>query len=151
MRKYDLISGFFWGICAVLIIIGSLRLPVGTVANPGPGFLPLILGGLLGVLSLILVFIALLKGLSEKKAFWVNKSKWYKVVVTILAMLIYAMTLAGFGFLLPTFLLMFVFFKALGNLNLKRSFGGALFVSLFFYFLFKILLNVELPTGIGGV
>ena len=151
MRKYDLISSLFWLMCAVLIIIGSLRLPVGTIGNSGSGFFPLIIGCVLGVISTILFTCAFQKSLLDKKTFGVEKKKWYIIVTTILSLLIYTIALPRVGFLFTTFLLLVFLFKAIGELNWKVSLGGAFLTSFISYTLFKVMLKVELPAGLFGM
>lgn len=151
MRKYDLISSLFWLMCAILIIIGSLRLPVGTIGNPGSGFFPLIIGCVLGVVSTTLFTCAFQKSLLDKKTFWVEKKKWYIIVTTILSLLIYTIALPRLGFLFATFLLLVFLFKVIGKLNWKVSLGGAILTSFIFYTLFKVMLHVEFPVGLWGM
>ena len=151
MRKYNLISSLFWLTSAVLIIIGSLRLFVGTITNPGPGFFPLIIGCLLGMTSVVLFIFAIQEGHVVKKPFWVNQRKWYVVVTTILSLLIYTTLLPRLGFLVTTFLLLVFLFKVVGELNGIISLGAAILTSVFFYALFQVTLQVELPHGILGI
>jgi hypothetical protein len=151
MRRYDLSSSLFWLMFAILIIIASLRLPVGTVGNPGSGFFPLVIGCLLGMTSAILFIHTIRRNFVEKKPFWVNEKKWYIVVTTIISLLIYAVVLTRFGFLLTTFLLLVFLFKVIGELNWKISLCGATLSSLFFCLLFQVLLNIEFPVGWLGL
>ena len=155
MKGYDLVSSLFLMVCAILIIFGALRLPVGTPINSGPGFFPLLIGILLAILSTILfVTTVLRKDLSGKKACSVDmtrKEQWYRVISTIFALLIYSITFRRIGFLFTTFLLMAFLFKGIGKLGWKVSMGGAVLTSVFFYMLFKIWLRVEFPVGLLGI
>ena len=153
MKRYDLVSSLFWVMCAILIVIGALRLPVGTPINSGPGFFPLLIGGLLAILSIILFFtIILRKDLrGQKIADRTRKEQWYRVVSTIFVLLIYTITFRRLGFLFTTFLLMAFLFKGIGKLSWKVSIGGALLTSFFSYILFKVWLKVEFPAGLLGM
>ncbi len=55
MKNADQWSGLALLILGALIGLGSARLPYGNVHNPGPGFLPLWLGVILGVMALALL------------------------------------------------------------------------------------------------
>ena len=55
MKKCDQWSGLFLLLVAVLICWGSLRMPYGSLHNPGPGFYPFWLGILLAGMSLGLI------------------------------------------------------------------------------------------------
>jgi putative tricarboxylic transport membrane protein len=151
MRNYDLISSLFWLAGGVLIIFGSLRLLIGGITNPGPGFFPLILGCLIGVTSVVLFISAVKDRPTEKKPFWADRNKWHIVVGTLLCLLIYTAVLPRIGFLMTTFLLLTFLFKVVGELNWKISLGAALLSALVFYALFQRVLNVEFPLGVLGI
>jgi hypothetical protein len=51
MEKYDRISASFWICIALAICIESLRLGPGSFINPGPGFVPLASGLILGIVG----------------------------------------------------------------------------------------------------
>lgn len=138
--------------CGVLITIGSLRLHVGTFENPGLGLFPLLTGILLGLLSGGLFIRSLLESPAEgEEPFWGRERQWRKVFSTVLAMVLYAVTMDRLGFLFVTFLLLFFLFKAIGALSWKGSLAGAILISSISHLLFKILLNVQLPVGPWGI
>ena len=66
-------------------------------------------------------------------------------------MFLYAITIDWLGFLTVTFAMLFIFFKVIGNLNLKQSLVGAVVASIAAYFLFRVWLNVQLPAGPLGI
>jgi putative tricarboxylic transport membrane protein len=152
MRTYDLISSLFLTICGILITIRSLRLHVGTFENPGLGLFPLLTGILLGLLSGVLFVACLLQRSTEREGSRSEPGRlWRKVIPAVLLMLGYALTIDRLGFLSVTFLFLLFLFKAIGNEDMRFSLGGALLVSLVSYLLFKVFLNVQLPTGPLGL
>ncbi len=126
-------------------------MPIGRLGEPGPGFLPLVIGILMGVLSLALFIRSYQAGIREKKAFWADRKEWPKVITTILALLVYALALRGLGFALITLLLLIFLFKVIGELNWRISILGPLLTTSFFYVVFKIWLEVQLPEGPWGL
>ncbi len=74
-----------------------------------------------------------------------------KTVATSVILLLYALLMDRLGFLAVTLVLLFLLFKAVGNLSLRVSLGGAVLTSAVAYLLFRVLLNVQLPTGPWGV
>lgn len=150
-KKYDLISGLFWLLCSVLIIVGSFHLPLGTMGNPGPGFVPLLVGILLGIISLAIFVYALFQEPSGRKAFWMDKKRWPKVVATVLVILIYTIAFSHLGFFVCTLLLMFFLFKTIGGMKWKASLAGAILTSCCFYLVFKVWLKVQFPGGPLGM
>jgi hypothetical protein len=151
MRRYDLSSSLFWLMFAILIMIGSLRLPMGTVGNPGSGFFPLVIGCLLGLTSLILLIYTIQRNFIGENPFSVDKRKGYIIITTILSLLIYTIALTRLGFLFTAFLLLLFLFKVIGKLNWKISLGGATLSALFYYILFVVLLKIEFPVGWLGM
>lgn len=55
MATVDRVSGSVLVLLALGVIWESLKLPLGTLHNPGPGFLPLLLAVVLGGLGLVIV------------------------------------------------------------------------------------------------
>ena len=151
MRGYDLVSSLFFSLGGLLIAVGSLSMPIGRLGEPGPGFMPLFIGILMGILSIALFIRSYRAGFSEKKAFWLDRKQWPKVFTTILALMIYALALRGLGFALVTLLLLAFLFKVIGELNWKISIVGPLLTTSFFYLVFKVWLEVQLPAGPFGM
>ena len=119
--------------------------------SPGPGLVPLLLGIILAPLGIAISVLALFYGVSEGKAFWLEKDRGYKIVSTVVAMLIYGLLVNHLGFVAITFLLMFFLFKVIFNLNWKISLGVAIVISASAYLLFNVWLGVQLPAGPFGV
>jgi hypothetical protein len=151
MKKYDLISGSFWLICSILIVIGSFHLPLGTMGNPGPGFVPLLVGIMLGVISLAILIYSFFQRPSGGKTFWPDKKQWPKVVTTVLMILIYTIAFPYLGFFVSTLLLMVFLFKSIGGMKWKASLAGAILTSSCFYLVFKVWLKVQFPGGPLGM
>jgi len=153
MQKYDMISSLVFLVCGVIITLSSLRLPVGTFRDPGPGLFPLITGILMGIISsgvLIKSYrhssSAGRKPLGEDKRLWHNKA-----VATVIIMFFYAFAIDWLGFLMVTFVILFILYKAIGGLSLRASLGGAVVTAVMAYVVFKVWLNVQLPVGPLGV
>jgi hypothetical protein len=142
---------------AILIVVGSLRLPVGTVTNPGPGFWCLLMGIGLAVTSILLFIITLSKKFPENNALESNalsgnkSQQWYRIIFTSLLMFVWAIALSRLGYLITTFLLMFTLLKVVGKLNWKVSLGVGILTVFLSYMLFKVWLQVELPVGPWGM
>jgi len=151
MRKYDLISSLFLFLTGLWIAVASMGLPVGKIWNPGPGFVPLLIGSLLAMVSFILLVRKFLQGSSRSKPFWLDKRRWPKVLSTVVFLAIYIVVLPLFGFLLTTLFIMIFLFKAVGELDWKFSIGGAILTSSLSYLLFKFWLGVQFPGGPWGM
>jgi hypothetical protein len=75
--------------------------------------------------------------------------KWSKALITIVALLVYALFLTRIGFLLMTFVFMLLLF-ALGRVRPLKSVGGALVTTIIAYGIFHFALHIQFPRGILG-
>ncbi len=151
MHNRDLFSSLFWMLCSVFIIVGSLRLPVGQPHNPGPGFLPLSVGGLMAILSSVLLWRSRPKKNTEEAPQKSGPRNLFKLVATFAALLIYVPAFPFLGFLFATIPLMVFLFKAIGEAGWKISLAGGTFISLGMYMIFKVWLQVQFPIGLWGI
>jgi hypothetical protein len=153
MRKYDMISCLVFLACGVFVTLSSLWIHVGTFRDPGAGLFPLITGILMAVISGGMFIKYYLQSAStgqephgREKRLWHNKS-----AAAVVIMLLYAITIDWLGFLTVTLLILFILYKAVGNLSLKVSLGGAILTAAVAYLLFKVWLNIQLPVGPLGI
>jgi putative tricarboxylic transport membrane protein len=149
MGKFDRISGFFWLLFSLFISYESYRLGLGTVNQPGPGFLFFWTGIVVAILA-ITVIVKSFKSLSleevKDKAF--GKSNVKKVLFVLVALFVYALLLERLGFFIST-LLLFVFL--LGLIEKKKwwfAVGVSVLVTVLSYLLFETGLQSQLPKGI---
>ena len=157
MKKRDQISGLVWLILGVFFFIGGIKYDVGGFRNPGPGFLPLFAGSLFALLGLILTLSTFSQDSGGKKEEKVKKKNNFKTktwktflppLLTLLILFGYAVLLESLGFLLTTFLCLFLFFKLSKP---KRWLIPAIFsliAVLLSHFIFSVWLKCQLPRGI---
>jgi putative tricarboxylic transport membrane protein len=151
MRKNDLMSSLFFSVCGLLIVAGSLRMTIGRLGEPGPGFLPLIVGILLTLVSAVLFIQSLRLKMQDRKVLGLEGKERFKVFTTSLSLLIYAVALKPLGFVLVTFLLLVFLFKVIGGFNWKASIAGPMLTTFLFYLLFSMWLEVQFPIGPFGM
>src|SRR5512137_1159309 len=109
MIRADRISGIFWLCFAVLVIIQSYHLGLGTLHKPGPGFLFFWVNIILGIMSLIVLIRT-----------WVNKKEEgpqptifgtqnvSKIIFVMISLFLYAILMEIVGFI-PITLLLFIY------------------------------------------
>jgi len=151
MNKADRISGIFWLFFSGFICIESYRLGLGSLHQPGPGFIFFWTAVAMGVLS-IAVFVRAwaTKKTSEPESPIFGRENVLKIILVLLALFLYAIFMETLGFILIT-LLLFVFL--LGMIEKKR-WGLTIFVSMMVtaisYLVFEIWLKSQLPKGLLG-
>lgn len=147
MRHSDFISGILWLIVGFLLSIWSLSYRIGSIINPGPGFLPLGLGLLLIFLSLILLWQAKKSFLVKEKGTSVSFPGIWKKGYTILILLLATFFFEIIGYLLTIFLLIFSLMLEQGLKNLKKPLYVALCTAVGVYIIFVLILRQPLPQG----
>jgi hypothetical protein len=145
--RSDLVSGIVIVLVALAVAWENRAYPVGTLAEPGPGYLPLLMAGALGVFGLL---IALRAGASPLFN-TIDWSEGKRGIVMLMACGVAVFALERIGYRL-TMIALLVFM--LGVVERKKPLptllvaGGFAFLS---YFLFATLLKVQLPRGPWGL
>ena len=134
---------------SIFIVIESRDYPLGTVDNPGPGFLPLLLGAVLGLMSILLLFKTLIKGRSRIcDTSWPGREGFLKISVIFTGILLFTLFLEVTGYLLNIFLLFLILLRPVGRQKWPSSLGISIGAVLISYLLFDWWLRVPLPRGI---
>jgi hypothetical protein len=150
MKTLDQTSSLFWLLVSILVFAESIRIGVGTVQNPGMGFMTFGASGILGVLSLVLFFQASLrKGDVPHKPLFAGRM-WRRVLFVLLALTIYARVMPILGYLISTFLLMSLLFWVLERKRIGFVLLYALLTTLFTHLVFSKWLNCQFPHGLFG-
>ena len=149
MRR-DLISGFFWLCTGILLSLWSLAYKAGTFREPGPGLLPLLLGGLVTLLSLALIGSAMRTKTARGSGPLLEKG-WGRAAATVLVMLAAAVFFEKIGYLLTFFFLSLVLMVIGGLRGWKKILLIAVLVTAGIYVCFVLLLKQPLPRGPLGI
>jgi len=140
-----------WLGTGVLICLSSLHLSLGDFHNPGPGFLSFFAGLVLAVFSLVTHLQARKHSASGKekdsKPIWTNRQNGFKMVLTVIALLVYSLLMNYLGFLVSTFLFLVFILRIIKPQRWPVALVGALLVSLAFYGIFELGLQSHLPKG----
>ena len=151
MKKNDRRSSLFWLAAAILICVGSLKLSLGNLGQPGPGFFSFLAGAILALLSIILFLQSRKGGLEEKgKAFWPNPQGARQMIWMVVALLVYVIGMNYAGFLLSTVLFLGFLFRGIGRQGWLTSVSMTVSTSFVAYLIFQYWLDVQLPRGFLG-
>lgn len=142
-----IISIFLIGL-SIIICLTSIKLGIGEFGNPGPGFLPFFSSFLLFFLCLVVFINDFIRtGEGEEKGPLMARETLKKPIVLVVLLFGFAFLLNVFGYLITSFLLMFLMFFMLDPKKWRMHIVvGAIVASLSFFF-FKWF-QVQLPTGI---
>ena len=140
----EVVGSLFWLAVGVFFGVGGIMLKPGTLRNPGPGLLPLIMSLLLISFSLFI----LAKGLIGPQGI-LKGIQWKGQTVVVASVFFYGLLLQLLGFLLSTFTLMFILYGLMfeGTNKWPRVFFYAAITALAGWLLFSVALKVPFPKG----
>ncbi|MCL4515853.1 MAG: tripartite tricarboxylate transporter TctB family protein [Firmicutes bacterium] len=134
-------------IFALVYLASSIALSVGTLAEPGPGFMPTAVGALLLIVAAFYAY-RTFRGRAER-AEKEGGSSWLKAAPLgiALATVAYPFILRPLNFLLSTFLVLFVLFRLMRYKSTLASLLIAAVATIASFLIFAKLLGVVLPSG----
>ncbi len=150
MKTLDQTSSLFWLLVSVAVFIGSLRLGIGTLHNPGMGFFTFGASGILGILSLILFLQATLQKKDVKTPPFFASPLWTRIVLVVMVLVIYSWLMPVLGYLISTFLLMTFLFLILERKKIVFVFVSSILATVVTYVVFSKWLNCQFPDGLFG-
>lgn len=129
-------------------MIFSYKLGLGGFHNPGPGLTPFLLGLLLLPISLYLIMkSAIKKGEGDETANeGQSRTNYGKIGLVLVALFGYSFLLERLGFLITTWVFLFLLFRSVGNKWISALVASTSTV-LATYFVFTFF-GVRFPTGI---
>jgi putative tricarboxylic transport membrane protein len=148
----DIISSLFWMVIGAAVCYGGYDLELGTLRDPGSGFMFFWVGIIMMGLSLSLF----LRAIGEKtkagemKLVW-SEVQWKKIVWVIIALFLYAYAFTALGFILCTTLLLIFLFKAIEPQRWSVAVLGAVLSTLTAYLVFQVWLGSQLPKGLLNI
>ena len=145
-RNGDMWAGFFFFFLGVAVIVGSVRMPLGTPLDPQPGFFPLLAGIFLSVLSVVHLVLAFLK---RKKSLKMQAlGAVWRPAFLIAGLFIYTFILDPLGYVIATIFLSVIILRILESRSWWKLSAISLASSVGTFVLFDRILGVTLPLGV---
>ena len=142
----DRASGSVLVLFALLVIWETRQLPLGTLRQPGPAFIPILLDSLLLIFAVLLMLTSS-RAPSLSSITW---TEWRHALAILAASLFSVFSIERLGYRLTVLLVVAFLVKLVEQRGwiLSLSFAGAL--SFGSFFLFYTVLRVPLPQGLLG-
>jgi putative tricarboxylic transport membrane protein len=137
-------SGIFFLGLALFVLWESLKLDLGTLKEPGPGFLSFCAAVILAALSLVLT----IRGWGLRESL---KAHSRRVILALLCLFVYSLVLDQVGFMIATFFLVGILFRLGERRRWWILLGMSLLVTFLAYLSFEVLLHVYFPRGFLGI
>jgi putative tricarboxylic transport membrane protein len=148
VRKFDLDQIVTLGltIAGVAIMIGGIRLKIGTVSVPEPGFFPFISGAVVAALSMCrLIASGSRKSGGDEVGGSIDGS--WKAVALAAALIVYTLILDWLGFTVATSLLAIAVMRIAHRQSWVSIIAISITLAVICQYLFSVLLRVSLPAG----
>lgn len=147
MKQYDIYCGLFLLVTAIFVIGASLKMGLGDVGSPKPGFFPFLVGFLLFFLSLGIIILAV-RERHKDPAFKEWSSLRVSVLLTLAVLIVYAISLEFLGYIVGSFFLFLYLFKVPAGKKWVFSVFMAIVVVSLSYYIFGVLLQAQFPKGV---
>ncbi|NOJ48593.1 tripartite tricarboxylate transporter TctB family protein [Bradyrhizobium archetypum] len=150
--KFRLNNSELWGGLIGLalggfVIWSGLKLKLGTINDPGSGYVLFYTGILMCLFAAAIIIAALAEGGPSFGSRWQN-TRWTKPVIVIACLVAFAFSLDTFGFLLSSIPLMVLLLRLIDPVRWQLTIPIALLVPLGMWWILKRLLLIQLPSGI---
>jgi Tripartite tricarboxylate transporter TctB family len=96
----DILAGLIFVAFGLAFAIASLRYQLGTPLRMGPGYFPLVLGGILVLLGLLIVGKGFVAGASPEER--LGSLPWRALLLIVVAVLFFGLTVRGLGLIPAT-------------------------------------------------
>jgi hypothetical protein len=154
MKKYELISSLVWMAVGVLFLVGSIGLGLGSFSEPGPGFFPFVMAACLISFSSTHFMFSLIKGeqfnFVKSERFWPKSDGIKRILFTIMFLFGFVLALSYLGFVLTTFLFMFIILRFVEPQKWLTVFLIGSLSTVLSYSIFQLWLRSNLPIGFLG-
>ena len=148
----DRVTGLFWLIFALFFIYGSVRLDLGTLHQPGPGFLAFLSATFISLMALIVFLRSFFpgRGFQAKISTLWHGVMWHRQLLVGVLILLYITFLERAGFVLSSTIFLFIMFMWIQKFSWWKAIIISACVSGGLNLLFHSLLKAALPKGILG-
>ena len=148
MGQSRIIVSLFWIGLGIFVMIFSYKLGLGRFNNPDSGLMSFLLGFILVLLSLYGLILSLLKKAEDEGRPKEGRSQtsYGKIALVLVALITYSFILEKLGFVITTWIFLFLLFKSMGNRWITNLIAST-FTALATYFVFT-LFGVRFPPGI---
>ena len=142
--------GIFFLLLSIYVCKVSLKLGLGTLHKPGSGFISFWSGIILGILTIMMliqnIWLNKAESAEEKKV----RVQWKTVILALVSLFICILIFERLGFLISTTLFVGFLFKGIEKKRWFATILASLLMTFASYYIFKVLLQAELPKGIFG-
>jgi putative tricarboxylic transport membrane protein len=147
LNNSELWGGLIGLALGVFVVWSGLKLKLGTINDPGSGYVLFYTGILMCAFAATIVIAAVTEGGPTFGARW-KDARWSKPLLVIAGLIVFSLALDKLGFLLSTIPLMLLLLRAIDPVRWSLAVPIALLAPLGVWWVLKRLLLIQLPSGI---
>jgi putative tricarboxylic transport membrane protein len=150
--RFKLDNSELWGgviglALGVFVIRSSFKLKIGTIHDPGSGYVLFYTGILMCLFAGTIVIAAVTEGGPTFGSRW-EGARWTRPAVLIACLVVYCFALEPLGFLLSSIPLMLLLLRAIDPVRWPLAIPLAVLAPLGMWWVLKRVLLIQLPSGI---
>ncbi len=148
----DRVSSLVWLVLGLVTMYGAVQLGIGSLHEPGSGFLALLAGGFISLVAVGIFLQSFIRwrGMPlNLKAIWAG-SNWHKSFTVALVTLGFILGLETLGFFITSFFILLALFKWVEKLSWGKAVLIPVLTLSITYMVFNIFLKANLPRGVLG-
>ena len=153
--KFRLNNSELWGgliglAFGAFVIWSGLKLKLGTINDPGSGYVLFYTGILICVFAATITVAALTEGGPSFASRWEN-ARWTKPIVVIVCLTLFAFSLDTLGFLLSSIPLTIALMRLIDPVRWSLAIPISVLVPTGMWWVLKHALGIQLPSGTFGL
>jgi len=134
----------------IFVVQSGLKLKLGTIHEPGPGFVLFYAGILICAFAATIMIAALTEGGPTFGSRW-KDARWAKPVIVIACLTAFAFALDSLGFLLAAIPLTLLLMRLIDPVRWSLAVPISILVPAGMWWLLKQALGIQLPSGTIGI
>ncbi|MBC7577952.1 MAG: tripartite tricarboxylate transporter TctB family protein [Tardiphaga sp.] len=147
LNNSELWTGLLGLALGAFVIWSGLKLKLGTINDPGSGYVLFYTGILMCLFAASISIAAVTEGGPTFGSRW-DDARWTKPVVIIASLIAYSFALDQLGFLIATIPLMLLLLRAIDPVRWTLAIPLAILAPLGVWWVLKHALLIQLPSGI---
>jgi putative tricarboxylic transport membrane protein len=146
------LGSLFWLAIGLISIYGSLLLGLGTLHEPGSGFLSFLAGCFMCIMAVVVLVQSFIQGqeIQAKLASLWEGVNWRRPMIITVLVLGFVLFLEKLGFILSSFLLLFILLKSVEKFSWSKAILIPVLTMGCTYLIFDFFLKATLPKGFLG-
>lgn len=147
LNNSELWGGLLGLALGIFVIRSGLKLRLGTINDPGSGYVLFYAGILMCLFAASIVISAITEGGPTFRSRW-EGARWSKPVVIIVCLIVYSVALEPLGFLISTIPLVLLLLRAVDPVRWTLAIPLAVLAPLGVWWVLKHALLIQLPSGL---